>query len=186
MASGTIDHTNVVQGSRATEFYFDFASGGLPYIRWKNQSGHNYQLITNETQQSIRLETNRSGSWETIARCYDYQKTFYVSGDTFTSPSGGLPVTGYITGAGKTLCLTIPLPKMTNLVSSASITTISGGLRIPTGGYVQNDSFNYLSYVGNIRLLGCFLFVQLDKSDGWGTTNNIPINGGLSFSCSFS
>lgn len=66
MASGVINHVNITQGTRARELYFDFASNGYPFIRFIDQNGYFWQFTVNTTNNELRLETNSSGSWQTV------------------------------------------------------------------------------------------------------------------------
>lgn len=158
----------------------------MPYIRWKNQSGHSYQIISNGTEKFIRLETNRNGSWENLGQFVDYRNTFFLPGNTFTSSGWGVYIFGHVTTAGKDLRISIPLPKLTNLVTGATVTTLKVGVRIPAGGYITGDVYDYKSSITHIELEGSFIHINCRNDNGWGVTNNIPVTGLGDFACTFS
>ena len=186
MASGTIRVDNVVTDSNVKQMYAAFSTNGLPYLRFIDQNGKYWQYVVNLSDKLIRFQTNETGSWVTPIECIDRHMMFFLPGDTYTAPGYGAYIYGHVTTGGKDLRMSIPLGKMTNLISSVTITTLNIGVRIPSGGYVTGDVYDYKSSIYHIDLEGSFVHVTCRNDDGWGVTNNIPVTGLGDFACTFS
>lgn len=63
---------------------------------------------------------------------------YYKAGDTFTT-SANLYCTGVLTAGAEGIRFTIPLPKCTSKVSSATIQKLVAAIRRPEGGYFYNS-----------------------------------------------
>lgn len=74
---------------------------------------------------------------------------FYKPGDTFTV-TGYTPIPGFVTLGNKLVRLSIQLPKSLANISTISCTSCTGGIRVTSGGYLNNgsDSSNWLSETG--------------------------------------
>ena len=81
------------------------------------------------------------GSWVGAPR---YDSVFFLSGDTYGPATAVLG--GYITASGKEIDLAFNLPERTNLISTLTVTTLTGVIR-GNSGYVnsQSSSYNWLS-----------------------------------------
>lgn len=95
---------------------------------------------------------------------------------------------GYITDSGKELNLFFPVGKF---VGNIGITVSSSSFLISlrrgdnTGGYVQSQNFNAISYLNTATFWGGLIQIVFVKSDGWGTTNNIPVTGSTAATVTF-
>ena len=114
----------------------------------------------------------------------------YHAGDVLSS--GELMCFGHLTSDKKDICITVPTVKSTRDVSliASNITTLTIGLRIPSGGYIKNSgTYNVLTDNTVTVKPSCTqggIFFRLSSTSDWHGTNNIPLNGTISLTCTFS
>ena len=117
-------------------------------------------------------------SWKKLILQDDVNNMFPTRGTAINS-LGLRGVYGFVTTGGKNAHIFIPL-NFDNNATGVTITSLVGGLRLSTGGYLGGaDNFNFTSYITSIevRILQNILYVICEKSDGWGATNNTTFNG---------
>ena len=70
---------------------------------------------------------------------------FYAAGDTYTVTN--IPLVGLITNSSKTIAFNLSVDKSMRHVS-ATVTSFKGGIRVPSGGYVNNINNDSTEWVG--------------------------------------
>lgn len=81
---------------------------------------------------------------------------------------------GYVTQSVQLIRLIFPANIARN-VNTARIDSIVGDIRIPAGGYIKNQGFDFTSYVKNRFMRSSQLVIELENTQGWGVTNNTPV-----------
>ena len=113
---------------------------------------------------------------------------YYKNGDTFVN-TGYYSANGYITGAGKQMMITIPLPKNLKNIKSVTVNKFAPVIR-GIGGYVNGSQYiDYITTAGYtvnpiIAATNAISF-QIIKNTEFGGSNNTPVTfvfntGGLS------
>lgn len=96
-----------------------------------------------------------------------------------TYSEGLVGVTGWISSAGKDCVIYIPMIFKNN-ITAIKITKILCSLRHSQGGYVGGeinaDLTKYIEACSIIKAQGLF-YIKFTNPDGWGFTNNTPVNG---------
>ena len=112
-------------GGYTQQLFVDNRGGINPFVWMRQRSGNPQQW----------------GSWVGAPR---YDSVFFLSGDTYGPATAVLG--GYITASGKEIDLAFNLPERTNLISTLTVTTLTGVIR-GNSGYVnsQSSSYNWLS-----------------------------------------
>lgn len=100
----------------------------------------------------------------------------------FKNTNYELNVFGWVTNDGKdvVLCAPIAIQTVNTRAVTSIVSSISLGVRLPTGGYVGGaNAFDATSYINKVDLesAGRGLVITLRKSDGWDLTNNICVSG---------
>ena len=105
-----------------------------------------------------------------------YNETFYNPGDTYSQ--SGFICPGHITGGSQSVVFTLPLPKSTTNITTASVDTLTGRIR-GVGGYINGSStVNYKSssYTVSNSLKDNIISISIQASSALsGATNNTPI-----------
>lgn len=128
-----------------------------------------------------------SGALTTNETAYD---DAYKPGDTIDIGEY-IPLAGVLTSSTTTMNFWLPLPKSTRNVTGATISTLTGGIRVPGGGYISNgsvgsDASNWLTGSNikearvEIRPLGVRIVIvgkAALKVGSNNAVNNTPVNG---------
>lgn len=120
-----------------------------------------------EHETDITQINSRSRETNWALRANSYELTLYG-------------VSGYVTSSATYLFITIPV-YVANSVTTISVSKLLLSLRIPSGGYIVSDGYNATSnIVTNGVILGKnqpIIRISLNRSSGWGVTNNTPVTG---------
>lgn len=111
-----------------------------------------------------------------------YDELYYKSGDTVTFNQ--VVVSGTVTASAKALIFTLYLPKSIKNITSASInTTAELVARVPSGGYLDNNSdalyFNTGDYSATVSLKeeNSTLYIDVRKTTAYtNISNNMPVS----------
>ena len=81
---------------------------------------------------------------------------------------------GFVTTSGTYLALYLPIILNPDITDITNISITNAGLRIADGGYVIGNGADLTQYVsaGYVNKLQGLIRFDLNKSDGWGFTNN--------------
>ena len=128
----------------------------------------------------------------TTAHVYAMWKSdHYVPGDKLTNVT--CDAYGWFTGGNKNFVIVAAIPKSTVKVGGGglgiTIDKLLLSLRLPTGGYILGsgyDATRYVEYHDGMTTHPSGLSIHLHNSSGWsGYTNNIPLTGSITISCTF-
>lgn len=103
---------------------------------------------------------------------------YYKSGDRieYLNPNT-FNVVGYLTTSGKEIHFNITTSKKLDKISKINITSMKMAIRKPTGGYIIAINTNFSSYIKSIEIVNSnTIHICLEKTDGFGETNNIPVS----------
>ena len=111
-----------------------------------------------------------------------YDELYYKSGDTIRFDQ--VVVSGFVTGSTKTLVFTLTLPKSIENITSVSLNSNAHLLgRVPTGGYLDNNSsqidYNTGDYTTTITLKkeSNTLYINTTKTTVFeNISNNMPVS----------
>lgn len=108
------------------------------------------------------------------------QDVFYQDETNIFEPLLNDSYSGYVTGGGRDIIFTIPLPKKVNFEALYNVQSLKLSIRCHTG-YIESNSFDFATSMSDIKLspTGESLQITLSRPTGWGTTNNIPVNVGV-------
>ena len=110
--------------------------------------------------------------------------TYYKSGDTISTSSADMTTVFFcsaiITNGGKSIQLSIPMPKSLKNITTATFTKFVGYLRKPEGGYIlyETDFATATGYTLTAKINKTMNCINVDilSANSIGT-NNIPLAG---------
>ena len=114
---------------------------------------------------------------------------FYKNGDTYeTGASARIPITAYLVDSGKTIRVTIPVPKSLKKITSVTVTTMKGAL-LGDSGYINSTNYNtdWLNQTGVTASAAIIddrtVRIDLTSTSNYTNTSRVlvysPYNGGL-------
>ena len=112
---------------------------------------------------------------------------FYKAGDTQTI--GTVLVAGDVTNGAKDMRFSFVLPKRMDNITTITIDSWTGGIRVPAGGYIKTDGTNLKTEFTCSAFKASENIVTISATSGSaisGATNNTPLACWCSLTVSFS
>ena len=112
---------------------------------------------------------------------------FHFPGDVLTD-DGVEVVSAFLTGSQEKIYLSIPVQKNLEYITTATVTQLVMGVRVPSGGYLNGDNYDYLtnatSVTVNVDKLAGMIKIQLNNTNKWSSTvpNNTPLVASVNYS----
>ena len=99
-----------------------------------------------------------------------------------------LGIYGFLTASGTYLALYVPIILNPDVTGITNISITNAGIRISEGGYVVGNGADLTQYIGGayVYKLQGLVRIDLNKSDGWGFTNNSICIGNATLSFTLS
>ena len=116
-----------------------------------------------------------------------HDKIFLKTGDVVSTATFEI-LPGILSGSQKSLYVSIPISKSMEYITTATFTQFAAGVRIPDGGYMNANNYDYLGAADSVT-------VDLDKNSGMikitlvndnGWTAAVPNNTPLVCTCTYS
>lgn len=115
-----------------------------------------------------------------------HDKLFLKAGDTLYTDSFEI-VPAIITGSLKRIHFTIPCSKNMEFVNGATLTSFTAGVRVPDGGYLNADNYDYLTNSDNVIISldkhSGTIKISVNNENGW--SNAVATNTPLVASCNY-
>lgn len=119
-----------------------------------------------------------------------HDKLFLKAGDTIYTDSFEI-VPAIITGSLKRIHFTIPCSKNMEYVNGATLTSFTAGVRVPAGGYLNADNYDYLANSDNVIVSldkhSGTIKISVNNEDGWSSSisNNTPLVASCNYILTF-
>lgn len=117
------------------------------------------------------------GAWRRYLDSTDLSQLAYLPG---TYSMSTVPAWGVVTGGTETCSVYIPVPKLLTLINTVTVSSLITGLRVSNGYIGGSSSFNATSYILSSSVgksQNGLLYMNLQNSNGWWSTNNVPVAG---------
>ena len=137
------------------------------------------QLEANDTATSTNTDNIGTNTTNISTLGNRLDDMFYKDGDTFSANSDYYVFAGMVTGGGKNIRFTIPLPKSAANISSVTLESLTLTVR-GVGGYVPAATTDFLTNSNtasyNARVSNNLLAVEIIGTNAWSNvTNNTPV-----------
>lgn len=105
---------------------------------------------------------------------------FHFPGDVLTDNTFEI-IPSIISASQETLYFSIPVQKNLEYITSATINSFKAGVRIPTGGYLNANNYDYLTNATSVSVTidkqAGMIKLQLNNTNKWSTAvaNNTPL-----------
>lgn len=166
-------------------YYYGSTATGNPYTT----AGRLIQIKSSESAWGGQIAVPNSSSFLMYARMktssgYGNWEELAVNGKIVPIVENNINMDveglyGYVTSGGREATVLVPL-NLSNTASSMSVTYLSAGLRLASGGYLGgSDGFDFSQYIYRTFIVKkqSLVMIILNKTDGWGVTNNTPFTG---------
>ena len=146
------------------------------YVIWNNDL---YIATNNISIGDTLSSTNLAALSNGIANDL-HDKIFAKAGDTIYTDSFEV-VPAIISGGLKRIHFSIPCSKNMEYVNGATLSSFTAGVRIPTGGYLNADNYDYLAnsdgVVVSLDKHSGSIKISVNNENGWSTAvpNNTPL-----------